>query len=78
LAAMEISPPRYALVPGFTYQLASLFPPEAGIGDLKLNVTDPASVEFARGQLKTSSRLDPSQCEAVVDTLTREVSLIQG
>ncbi|KAJ7772619.1 hypothetical protein DFH07DRAFT_993348, partial [Mycena maculata] len=77
LRSTKISPPQYALVPGFTYQLASLFPPEAGIQDLKLDVSDPASIEFARAQLR-ASRLDESQCEAVVDTLTRELAMIQG
>ncbi|KAJ6625897.1 P-loop containing nucleoside triphosphate hydrolase protein [Mycena sp. CBHHK59/15] len=77
LSSMTITSPRYALVPGFTYQLASLFPPDAGVDDLKLDVSDPSSVAFAREQLRTS-RLDASQCEAVVDTLTRELAMIQG
>ncbi|KAF7376292.1 hypothetical protein MSAN_00044600 [Mycena sanguinolenta] len=78
LSTVNVTPPRYALVPGFTYQLASLFPPEAGIDDLKLNVADPMSVAHVRAELKASSRLDDSQCEAVVDTLTRELAMIQG
>lgn len=77
LTSKTISPPRYALVPGFTFQLASLFPSTAGISDLQLDVSDPISVAFVRNQLKTS-RLDESQCEAVVDTLTRELAMIQG
>ncbi|KAJ7497553.1 hypothetical protein FB451DRAFT_1211927 [Mycena latifolia] len=77
LKSTTINPPRYAVVPGFTYQLASLFPPEAGIDDLKLDVSDPTCVAFVRDQLRTS-RLDASQCEAVVDTLTRELAMIQG
>ncbi|KAJ7346800.1 hypothetical protein DFH08DRAFT_869366 [Mycena albidolilacea] len=35
------------------------------------------SVVSARAQLR-ASRLDESQCEAVVDTLTRELAMIQG
>ncbi|KAJ7188061.1 hypothetical protein C8R46DRAFT_1053533 [Mycena filopes] len=77
LSSLNISPPRYAVVPNFTYQLASLFPPEAGVDDLKLDVSDPTSVASVRAQLR-ASRLDESQCEAVVDTLTREVAMIQG
>ncbi|KAJ7202968.1 AAA domain-containing protein [Mycena haematopus] len=77
LSSVNVAPPRYALVPGFTYQLASLFPAEAGIDDLKLDVSDPMSVASVRGQLR-ASRLDDSQCEAVVDTLTRELAMIQG
>lgn len=73
----SIAPPKYARLPGFAYQLASLFSPEAGIDDLKMVVSDPNSVAAARESLK-QSRLDPSQAEAVVDALTREVALIQG
>ncbi|KAG6830463.1 hypothetical protein H0H92_000616 [Tricholoma furcatifolium] len=72
-----VLPPRYARTPGFTYQLAPLFPAESNIDDLKLDVSDPESILHARHQLK-QSRLDPSQAEAVVDALTREVALIQG
>ncbi|KAI0369710.1 P-loop containing nucleoside triphosphate hydrolase protein [Pilatotrama ljubarskyi] len=75
---LQISPPAYAALPGFHFKLASLFPPEAGFDDLKLVVTDPESVESARNALKQSSRLDPSQADAMVDALIREISLIQG
>lgn len=73
----EMVPPKYARAPGFAYQLAPLFPPESGISDLKMVISDPGSVANAREVLK-QSRLDPSQADAVVDTLLREVSLIQG
>lgn len=72
-----VSPPRYAQNPGFAYQLAPLFSPEVGINDLKLHVNDRESVLNALHQLRRS-RLDPSQAEAIVDALTREVALIQG
>ncbi|KAG6920270.1 hypothetical protein DXG01_005039 [Tephrocybe rancida] len=72
-----VLPPRYARTPGFAFQLAPLFPPEAGVEDLKLYVNDPESIASARRRLQ-QSRLDPSQAEAVVDALIREVSLIQG
>ncbi|KAG6903063.1 hypothetical protein C0995_006250 [Termitomyces sp. Mi166 len=72
-----VCPPRYARTPGFAYQLAPLFPPEAGIVDLKLHVNNQESVAIARRQLRRS-RLDASQAEAIVDALTREVALIQG
>lgn len=76
-APVYIDPPKYAQVPGFTWQLASLFPPETGVTDLKMSVSDPDSILIARRELKRS-RLDPSQAEAVVDALCREVTLIQG
>ncbi|KAI0332312.1 P-loop containing nucleoside triphosphate hydrolase protein [Cubamyces sp. BRFM 1775] len=75
---LQISPPVYASLPGFSFQLASLFPPEAAVEDLKLVVTSPESIENAREALKRSSKLDPSQADAMVDTLTRAVSLLQG
>ncbi|KAF9555859.1 P-loop containing nucleoside triphosphate hydrolase protein [Agrocybe pediades] len=77
LRSAVIDPPRYARLPNFTYQLASLFPPEAEVNDLRLSVADPRSVEQARRALE-HSRLDPSQADAVLDVLTREVALIQG
>ncbi|KAH6914275.1 hypothetical protein BKA70DRAFT_1558250 [Coprinopsis sp. MPI-PUGE-AT-0042] len=73
----QVPPPKYACMPGFSYQLAPLFPPSAGITDLRLVATDPSSIENARAAL-AHSRLDPSQATAVVDSLIREVSLIQG
>ncbi|KAF5338167.1 hypothetical protein D9758_014721 [Tetrapyrgos nigripes] len=78
LALQGVDPPQYATAPGFSFQLESLFREEAGVTGLELSVTDPDSVEVARRELKERSRLDPSQADAVVDALTREVSLIQG
>lgn len=72
-----LEPPQYARLPGFAYQLAPLFPPEAGVTDLKLFASDPNSITNARRELQ-HSRLDESQADAVVDALTREVALIQG
>jgi hypothetical protein len=74
----QIEPPVYSLVPGFAYELSSLFPPEAGVRTLKMSVTDPVSIDHARQELRRASRLDPSQADAVVDTLLRQISLIQG
>ncbi|KAG5638464.1 hypothetical protein H0H81_012529 [Sphagnurus paluster] len=76
-AGSAVQPPQYARIPGFAYQLKSLFPVEAGVPDLKLYVNDPNSVARARLELQ-KSRLDRSQADAVVDALTREVALIQG
>ncbi|KAF8588736.1 hypothetical protein K439DRAFT_1651802 [Ramaria rubella] len=78
LATMEINPPKYALTPGFTFDLRCLFkgePPER----LRLNVMEPFAGDDCRQALRASnSRLDPSQADAVVDVLMREVALIQG
>lgn len=78
LATLDLAPPRYALLPSFKFQLSSLFDADAGVDDLTLSVTDGESIQRARTLLREKSRLDPSQADAVVDTLTREVSLIQG
>ncbi len=56
------------------FQLASLFDAEAGVNDLTLSVMDRESVQQARTQLQERSHLDPSQADAVVDVLTREVA----
>ena len=78
LSAINLQPPRYTRLPNFKFQLASLFDAEAGVDDLTLSVMDRESVQQARSQLREKSRLDPSQADAVVDVLTREVALIQG
>ncbi|CAE6502582.1 unnamed protein product [Rhizoctonia solani] len=73
-----VSPPSYALTPGFAFELKDLFPLDANIQTLALRPNDTTSAEWAKGELSKSSRLDPSQADAVVDSLTREVCLIQG
>ncbi|THH30127.1 hypothetical protein EUX98_g4067 [Antrodiella citrinella] len=77
LTSLHVDPPRYARLPGFRFELSSLFP-DGSVDMLKLSVTDPASIENARRQLRSGSCLDPSQADAIVDALTRELALIQG
>jgi hypothetical protein len=74
---MQVACPRYTITrPDFAWDLRCLIggnqPP------LHLNPADPVSTAQARLALRTSSRLDTSQAEAMVDCLTREFSLIQG
>ncbi|KAI9445914.1 hypothetical protein H4582DRAFT_1804702, partial [Lactarius indigo] len=76
LAPMQVGPPRYARAPQFKYNLQCLARPGESISSV--NVNNVTSVTIARQQLLRSSELDPSQVDAVIDTLTREVSLIQG
>ncbi|KAL1948599.1 hypothetical protein VTO73DRAFT_10405 [Trametes versicolor] len=73
---VAVMPPKYARVPAFRFKLQCLAQKGKIINDL--DILNPAAVARARQQLKTSSVLDPSQADAVVDTLTKEVSLIQG
>lgn len=77
LRHIVINPPPYSLTPRFSFELKDLFNPSAGVQSLRLTTNDPHSVADVRNRLR-ASRLDPSQAEAVVDSLTREVSLIQG
>ena len=76
LDSLQVEPPRYARVPWFRYNLQCLA--RSGMDIPSLNVNDETSVALARQRLLHSSDLDPSQVNALVDALTREVSLIQG
>jgi len=73
---IEIRPPRYSTAPGFRFKLQSVAKPGLSIDPLDVN--NPASIARARAQLRHYSILDPSQADGVVDSLTRDVSLIQG
>jgi hypothetical protein len=75
LANITVGPPRYATKPSFSWDLSPLLQDGQ---NLRLDITDTASIANAREVLRNESALDPSQAEAVVDSLTREVSLIQG
>ncbi|KAF8265012.1 hypothetical protein EI94DRAFT_1737067 [Lactarius quietus] len=76
LALLPVGPPRYSRVPRFKYDLQCLARPGEKISNMDVN--NAASVDIAHQELKRSSGLDPSQVDAVIGTLTREVSLIQG
>ncbi|KAH9052543.1 hypothetical protein EDB87DRAFT_1570453 [Lactarius vividus] len=76
LASIPVVPPRYTRVPTFKYDLQCLARPGENISSVDVN--NATSVATARQELTRSSNLDPSQADAVIGTLTREVSLIQG
>ncbi|KAG8704206.1 hypothetical protein FRC08_002369, partial [Ceratobasidium sp. 394] len=78
LSRLPATPPQYAQRPGFTFELKSLLRSTSNSDSLRLDANDPRSIAYARQELVKSSRLDKSQAEAVVDALTREISLIQG
>jgi hypothetical protein len=73
---IEVQPPKYSTAPGFRFKLQSVAKEGQRIDPLDVN--NPASVARARTQLQQFSILDPSQADSVVDSLIREVSLIQG
>ncbi|KAJ1300335.1 hypothetical protein OPQ81_005156 [Rhizoctonia solani] len=70
--------PSYALTPGFAFELKDLFNEDLNVQTLALKPNDSLSIDWARQELTRASRLDPSQADAVVDSLTREVCLVQG
>ena len=71
----SITPPRYATAPDFRWNLSPLLRDDQ---DFRLDAKDSASISEARQILREESTLDPSQAEALVDSLTRELTLIQG
>ncbi|GAA5831211.1 hypothetical protein JCM5353_007381 [Sporobolomyces roseus] len=75
---IKIDPPLFARTPGFAFDLSSALATKAPPGSLVLNVQDPESVRLAVEVLQESSSLDPSQAEAMVDCLSREVALVRG
>jgi hypothetical protein len=78
VSRLPVTPPIYAQRPGFSFELKSLLRDPPSLESLQLDANNPHSVDRARQVLTRSSRLDKSQAEAVVDVLTREISLIQG
>jgi len=75
LSGVHVEPPAFATRPGFTFDVSPLF--ESGI-NLRIRPTDAANVETGRQLLRSHSRMDPSQADAIVSSLTQEVALIQG
>jgi hypothetical protein len=76
LDSLQVELPRYARVPRFRYNLQCLA--RSGLNIPSLDVKDETAVTLARQHLVRSSDLDPSQADALIGALTREVSLIQG
>lgn len=76
LDSLQVEPPRYARVPWFRYNLQCLARRGSNIPNLDVN--NETAVALARQHLVRSSALDPSQADALIGALTREVSLIQG
>lgn len=75
LKGVTIDLPLYASQPGYSIDLSCLCPQPTRF---TLRPSDRGSVQVTRTRLKTESRLDPSQADALLDTLLSEVSLIQG
>ncbi|GAA6005511.1 hypothetical protein JCM11491_003667 [Sporobolomyces phaffii] len=75
---ITIEPPLFARTPGFVYDLSGSLTDKSPPGTLVLDINDEESVRAARQVLLESSRLDPSQIEALLDTSRREVALIRG
>ncbi|KAI0071801.1 hypothetical protein K474DRAFT_1630013 [Panus rudis PR-1116 ss-1] len=76
LDVVPVQPPKYALAPGFSFNLQCVA--RQGRRISPLNVNRPTTIADAKYSMKHASVLDPSQADAVIRTLTQEVSLIQG
>lgn len=74
LTDLQIFPPAYA-TPNYTMKLDVLFVPPRRVS---LRPHDLTSIENARAALKRDSVLDPSQADALLDTITSDFGLIQG
>ncbi|KAK3823144.1 MAG: P-loop containing nucleoside triphosphate hydrolase protein, partial [Benniella sp.] len=74
LPEVKIDPPMYARAPGFRFDLSVLMNGQ----ELKLDVTNPESPAMVLDALQRCKTLDDTQARALVNTLCREVSLING
>lgn len=75
---LAVEPPLFARNPSFRYTLNTLLKPTSSIATLELSVLDPSSIATARENLATESAVDPSQANALVGILIRELALVQG
>ncbi|KAF9302798.1 hypothetical protein BGZ74_004840, partial [Mortierella antarctica] len=73
-ASNFVDPPIYARAPTFQYNLAVLLQGK----ECKLDVSSATSIKQAVRTLQNNSTLDDTQATALVDTLCREVALING
>ncbi|KAJ1299734.1 hypothetical protein OPQ81_007323 [Rhizoctonia solani] len=78
LQQVTIRPPTYSTARGFSFDLKCLCPAGSNIQPLPLFTSSLYSISQARASLLRGSHLDPSQVDAVIDSLTHELSLIQG
>ncbi|CAG8544268.1 4974_t:CDS:2, partial [Cetraspora pellucida] len=70
-----VDPPTYARAPGFEFDLSELL--EDKTKQLKLSVADISSHKTVVQNLQSLSRLDESQAQSLVNSLCREVALIE-
>lgn len=79
LRDVQLQPPKYALDPRFSFKLSCLARIPANASRIHdFDISRPGAMATARRELLEYGRLDPSQVEAVLNTLVREVSLCQG
>ncbi|KAI0696188.1 hypothetical protein BC835DRAFT_1272285 [Cytidiella melzeri] len=78
IADVQVLPPKYATAPRFKFKLQCLAAKGSTHVITDLDISQPMAVETARRQLQHGSTLDPSQVDAVINSLIREVSLVQG
>lgn len=78
LADLETGLPQYSTATDFTWDLSTLLKAEAEVKQCTFDPRDDMSIASARDVLHAFSKLDPSQSDAVVDSLLQPLSLIQG
>jgi hypothetical protein len=75
LRGVRVGLPKYARRPGYEFNLSSLFGPHT---QYSFRPSDNDAVSAAREKVKKETQLDPSQADALIDTLVSEVRLVQG
>lgn len=77
LRSMQINPPQYTINrPDFRWNLSPLF--DNNHPPVLLDPHNEASLDLARYYLRRTSRLDASQADAMINSLSKEFCLIQG
>lgn len=71
-----VEPPQYARNPQFSFKLGNLLTNEGE--ELSMDANNQNSISTSKETLKMDSGLDDSQVEALVNSLTREVAMIEG
>jgi hypothetical protein len=71
---VDVPPPAYACLPGFTFDLSPIMVDPTASLTFKPGV----NVSGTRIRLKQSTNLDKGQCDALVAALSHEFALIQG
>jgi AAA domain/Zinc finger C-x8-C-x5-C-x3-H type (and similar) len=73
-SALEVPPPSYTRIPGFSFDLSSIL----SDATQSLALHPGSGTENIQRMLEERTTLDQGQCEALITALSREFALIQG